>query len=148
MCPQASQSPLHQNPFAYFEQFTKTPLQGFQGFQGSNMDAIIEMNGITTRLCSELARQNLKMMNELVQCNVEEMQGLSQARGMEEVLSVISQSAAKTSPAVFQHAQRVLDTLLSTASDYNQLIEEGMQKTTKATEKMYKNQQQKFNDSK
>lgn len=125
----ASIPSMQNNPFAnYFEQFSKSsPFQG----QGNHMEQLIEWNGITTRLYSELARKNLKVMNELVQCGVEEMQGLSQARGIEEVLRVLSQSASKTSPTIFQHAQSVLDTLLSTASEYNRLIEEGAAKTSK-----------------
>lgn len=137
---------MQSNPFSsYFEQFTKTPFQGFQGMpglQGSHMDTLIEMNGITSRLYSELARQNLKVMNELVQYGVEEMQGLSQARGLDEILSVLSQGAAKASPTVFQHAQRVLDTLLTSASDYNRLFEENMAKTTKAVGKFTERQYQ------
>lgn len=122
------------NPFSsYFEQFSKSP---FQSMQGNPMEALVELNNITTRLCSELARQNLKMMTDLVQCSVEEMQELSQTRGeMVETCHVLSKGAAKVSPTIFQHAHGVLDTLSIAAADYTHLMEENMVKASKAASK-------------
>jgi hypothetical protein len=124
---------MQSNPFAsYFEQFSKN---AYQGFPGSHMETLIEMNGITTRLYSELTRQNLRLINRVMQCGFEEMQDLTQARGFDDALKVMSQSASKISPPILEHAQSVMDALINTAGEYNRLLEEGMAKTTKTINK-------------
>lgn len=115
--------------FSYFDQLS----QNTNKFV--NIEPMIEFNGITTRLYSEIARENLKMMNELMQCGVEQLQGLSHARGLEEVLSIHSKTMAKAAPQLFQHTQQILDTLVESAGEYSRIFEKGIQKASQTQEK-------------
>ena len=140
----------------YFEQFAKNPyfqqaaknpfqnkeglqnvsnIQDLQGAQHVNMESIVETHRILTLLLSELARLHLKALNELSQHGAQELQDLTKARGMEEVFQILSQGVAKASPIVLEHIQGVMETILSTASEYNRLLEESLMNTGKAMSK-------------
>ena len=117
--------------FSYFDQFSQMPAKFM------NMEPFMAATGITTRLYSDIARENLKAMNELMQCSVEQLQGLSNARGLEEVVSVQSKAINKATPQLFQHAQQVLDLMMASATEYSKLYEKNFAKTTGQTEKTH-----------
>ena len=107
---------------SYFDQLSQNPNKFM------NMEPVFAFNGITTRLYSELARENIQMMTELMQCGVEQMQGLSHARGFEEVMNVQSKTMAKATPQIIEHAQHMLDAMMTSATEYSKLFEKNVGK--------------------
>lgn len=92
---------------------------------------ILELGGITSNMCSELARHNLRMMNEMMQASAEQMQNLSRAKGLEEALRINSQYTAKIAPQMLHNAQYVLDTMLDSANQYQQWFEKSTEQFQK-----------------
>lgn len=89
-------------------------------------EPLIELNSITTRMCSELARENLKAIHDLMQSSAEHMQGLSHVRGFEDVMSVQARAVANITPKVYQYSQQILDTVMEGISEYNKFFERSM----------------------
>jgi len=101
-----------------------------------SMEPLMELNGITTRMCTDIARQNLKTMNDIMQCHAEQMQGMSHARGMEDMINAYSRWCAKVSAPLTQHTQNVLDTMLESASEYSKWWEKGLHHMSQQTKTM------------
>lgn len=87
----------------------------------------LEFNNITYRLYGDLSRQNLKIINELMQCYTEAIQECSHARGLDEILSAQSRIATKSSSNLAQHAQHIWDTFLESSTQYQKWMEKGME---------------------
>jgi len=89
-------------------------------------------------LCGDLARQNLRGMNELAQCGAEQLQGLSHAKGLEEAMNVQGRCAAKMIPQLFQHAQNNLEVVLRGASAYGDWFSKEANQFSKAGQQGHK----------
>src|ERR1700722_18620188 len=87
------------SPNAWFEQW--------QQQSKFSLAPMMEFQAITTRLLGELARQNLKTLNALAQCATEQMQDLSHAKGVDDVVHSQARSASRAAPEVYEHAQKV-----------------------------------------
>lgn len=91
--------------------------------QKVSMAPILELNNITTRLCGEIMRQNLKAISALAQSSQEQMQELAKAKGLNEVIQCQSQWISETTPHAIKHAEKLLDTVLDSASEYREWVE-------------------------
>ena len=87
---------------------------------------LLELNGITTRLCVELARQNIKVMNELMKSNSEQLNEMSHAKSLPDVMQAQTQWTNKTMPQLVEHAQVMLDAYVDGASEYCKWLEKGV----------------------
>ncbi len=61
----------------------------------SFLQPMLELNHIAMRLYGDVARENLKVINELAVCHAEQLQQLSQAKRFEEVMEIQAGWAAK-----------------------------------------------------
>jgi len=98
-----------------------------------SLEPYIEFNAITTRICGELARQNLKLMNELMQCSADQMQGMSHARDFEAVSSGYTRWCTRIAPQLTEHGQKVMDTMLTAVAEYNKWWEKELQRFSEHT---------------
>jgi phasin family protein len=124
---------MHPN---YFEQWPKA--------KNFSLEPIMELNGITTKLCSEIAKENFQAMNEWMQSMTEHTQNLSRVKGIEEFMELQSRFASKTTPQICQHAQHVLDTMMESASEYNKWFEKGFSEFSKESKVMQEKVHEKF----
>lgn len=102
-----------------FDQWTQS--------QRVSLAPFLELNSITTRLCGELTRQNLKVINSLAQASQDQLQALASARGVNDVLQCQSQWMEEAVPQALGHAEQWLDTMLESASEYRDWFETNME---------------------
>lgn len=95
--------------------------------QKVSLGPILELNNITTKLCGELIRQNLRAMSALAQSGQEQFQELSKAKGLNEAVQSQGQWIADTAPEAIKHAEKLLDTVLDSASEYRDWFENNME---------------------
>lgn len=88
---------------------------------------ILELSNITTRLCGTICRQNLDALNRLAQNGQEQLQGLSQAKGLEGLMQTQAKLVASTTPLMFQHAEELLNTFIDSATEYQTWLESSIQ---------------------
>lgn len=89
---------------------------------------IMEFNGITVRLLGEMTRENLSVLNEILQGNAQHLHDVSHAKGLEEAMGLQSRYISRMGPRMFEHAQHILDTMLDSANQYQHWFEKGMKK--------------------
>ncbi len=100
-----------------------------------SLEPMFEFGNITMRLCGDITRENMKAFSELLQTNTEQMQNLSQVKGMDDVFSAQARWAAKTTPQVYQHMQHIMDMILESTSECSKLLEKGIQQCAKEASK-------------
>lgn len=88
---------------------------------------ILELSNITTRLCGTICRQNLDVMNRLAQSNQEQLQGLSQAKSIDGLVQSQAKLLASTTPLMIQHAEEILNTVMDSASEYQNWFESSVE---------------------
>jgi len=91
------------------------------------MDNLKAFNELATQLGSEIVRQQFKALNDLTQSCAEQMQQLSMAKGIDDVMATHSRFVAKSSPKFVAHAQDTLDALMNGALQYRKLLEKAFQ---------------------
>jgi hypothetical protein len=109
-------------PSSMFDQWSQPHRASF----GPVVASITELNRITTQACGELFRQNLKAMTLLAQSSQEQLQDLSQVKGIDGALQLQKQWLEKATPQVLKHAEEVLDTVLESATEYQAWMENNM----------------------
>lgn len=114
-------------PTSIYDQWSQT--------NKASLAPLIEFNGITTQLCGDLFRENLKVANDLMQINAECVQHLSHTKGLEEVMSELARFPAKLAPQMVSHAQTVFDMLLDSGNKYREWFEKGVEHFQKQQEK-------------
>lgn len=92
-----------------------------------DLEPLTELNGITSMLYGEMIRQNMKTVNEYMQCYAEHLQGLSHAKGIDDVMILQSRWVSKTSSQLFQHSQKMLDILLASSTEYSNWFKKSSQ---------------------
>jgi len=127
---------MHTNHFEHWPQMGKM-----------SFGPMMELNGITTRLCSEIARENLQAINEWMHTVTEHTQNLSQAKGLEEVLALQARFASQTAPHICQHTQHVMETVMEGMAEYRKCFEKGMEKGMNEYTKEKKSMQEKAQHS-
>ncbi|MFI4937591.1 MAG: phasin family protein [Candidatus Berkiellales bacterium] len=123
-------------PSTYFDQWSQS--------NKNTLAPLLELNGIATKMCGEIIRENLKTMNEIMQTGAEGMQEISHANGLPAVFSANSRCVAKLAPKMMEHTQHVLDTMMEGANAYQKWLEKGVEQfqeqgkamTEKMAEKM------------
>jgi hypothetical protein len=93
---------------------------------------MIELNNINMRLYGDVARENIKAINDLVLCHAEHVQQLSQAKKLEEVMAIQADLITNVSKPLNTYAQHMLNAMLESASIYSKWMEKGYQKAQKA----------------
>lgn len=111
-----------------FDQWSQT--------QKLSFSPLLELNSITTRLCGKLLQQNLKAMNSLAQSGQEQLQTLSGVKGVNEALQCQSQWIADTVPQAFDHAEKLLNTVLDSATEYRDWFEGNMETMKRQSQAM------------
>lgn len=95
--------------------------------QKASLGPILELSNITTRLCGELMRQNLRAANEFAQSSQEQFQALSKVKDANEILRTQGQWMSEMTPHVIDHAEKLLDTVLESASEYREWYESNLE---------------------
>ncbi|MBI2791592.1 MAG: phasin family protein [Gammaproteobacteria bacterium] len=98
----------------------------------SFLEPLIELNNINMRIYGDVARENIKAMNDLVLCHAEQVQQLSQAKKLEEVMAIQANLITNASKPLNTYAQHMLNTMLESASIYSKWLEKGYQKAQKS----------------
>lgn len=97
----------------------------------SFLEPLIELNNINMRIYGDVARENIKAMNDLVLCHAEQVQQLSQAKKLEEIMAIQANLITNASKPLNTYAQHMLNTMLESASIYSKWLEKGYQKAQK-----------------
>ena len=106
----------------------------------------MEINAISMRVCGELAKENMEAMSELMQSYSEQMQDLSHAKGLDDVARLQARWASKTAPQFYQRAQRMLETMMEGATEYQKCFEKNTNKVTSKVKDEFKKTQEKFTE--
>lgn len=107
---------------SYFDQWPKT--------NHALLEPWTELNGVTTRLCGELARENLSAMTQFMQSNAEQFQALGQAKGMEDFVEIQKRWTNEVPPKLQQHAQTMLHTMASGLAEYQKIFQDSVQQAS------------------
>lgn len=92
------------------------------------LESIFELNAISTRIWSEMARQGLQVSNDWIKSSGDHIQNLSKTKGVEEVVSLNTQWLKKMAPNAIEHAQMGLDTVMEGIQE----LQQWSQKTTQS----------------
>jgi hypothetical protein len=104
--------------------------------QKSYLGPMLEFHAITTRFCGDIARENVKVLNELVLCHSEHLKQLSQAEKLQDMAQINADLATKTSEPLNEYAQHMIDMMLENASNYSKWLEQGIQTATETGAKV------------
>lgn len=106
----------------YFEQLP---------MMGNFMSSIMAFNKITAELIGEIAKEQMKAQQALMKKQSEHLHNLSQAKAMEEVMSLQADYLQKISPELLSHGQNIIDSMLLSMGEYAKLMEIGLDQINK-----------------
>ncbi len=93
----------------------------------SLLQPMLELNNIAMRLYGDVAREHIKVINELAVCHAEQLQQLSHAKRWEEMMEIQGQWAAKVSAPLNEYAQHMIDSSLEASSIYSKWMEKNIE---------------------
>lgn len=95
--------------------------------QKVSLAPILELSNITTRLCGELMRQNLRAASEFAQDSQAQFQALSKIKDVNEIIRTQGEWVSKVTPHAIEQAEKLLDTVLDSASEYREWYESNLE---------------------
>ncbi len=85
-------------------------------------EPVMLLNQMAAQVSNDLMRHQWRALNDWMQCNAEQWQQLSRARGVDELVATQSRFIAKSSPKLLGYAQDTLDCLVDAASQYRKIM--------------------------
>ncbi|MBS0288169.1 MAG: phasin family protein [Proteobacteria bacterium] len=92
--------------------------------QKSLLGPWLAFNEMAARLYGEVGKEQVRIVNELMHCQAEQLQQLSQAKKWEQMMEIHAQWLAKAANPLNDYAQHMIDTFLASNADYTKWLEE------------------------
>lgn len=96
----------------------------FSNPQKSLLGPWLAFNEMAMRLYGDLGKEHVKVINELMLCQAQQIQQLSQAKKFEQMMEIQAQCLAKAANPLNEYAQHMIDAFLASNADYTKWLEE------------------------
>ncbi len=93
---------------------------------------LLALNEMTMRLYGEVSKEQIRVINELLLCHAEQLQELSQAKKVEQMVQIQGEFMAKAAGPLNAYAQHMIDALLEGNAGYAKWLEESIKQNTQA----------------
>lgn len=91
------------------------------------LQPMLELNNIAIRMYGDVAREHVKVINELALCHAQQLQELSHAKKWEEMMEIQAQWAAKVTEPLNEYAQHMIDSTLEGCANYSKWLEKNIE---------------------
>ncbi len=108
---------------------------------------LLAFNEMAMRIYGEAGKEQIKVMNELLLCHAKQIQDLSHAKKLDQMMDVYAQGLSNVATPLNDYAQYMIDAVLECNANYSKWLENNYQQHSQILKETVKDAKEEIKES-